>query len=293
VCPPPGEVNFYLNGVGAGNLLEGVYTSPYSAVINPTNIFADGTFSGGTSLPVICDDFASNVYFNEDWNAIVTNLSSLNSGVNTQVRWSSSTVTVDDTSQVGDLPMPNTCGVSANQTCAVNTGLTQVQAYDAAALLAIDISNIPDNTADQTALDDYSYAMWALFDTSGNGALNDPGALGLLDNEGDYADESQAITYLNAVVTEVTTDSTAVSNELSNFNINIYSYDGVTSPTCYPPQETPGPATCPSPFVPAQEFMTVTAVPEASPLAEYALYFLLGWGSVLLFRRRQISRADS
>ena len=103
----------------------------------------------------------------------------------------------------------------------------------------------------------------------------------------------QAITYLNAVVTEVTTDSTAVSNELSNFNINIYSYDGVTSPTCYPPQETPGPATCPSPFVPAQEFMSVTAVPEASPLAEYALYFLLGWGSVLLFRRRQISRADS
>jgi hypothetical protein len=281
--PPTGDVNFYLTGVGAGNILGGVYTSPYNAVINPSLINpSTGVSTGGTPILTICDDFSDNTYIDEDWAAIATTLSSLNtaSADSTLKFGDSNSLTVNDVSQATTLGI----GTGATPNYGLNVTLTsQLEAYDVAALLAIDIFGITDDTADAAQLGGYSYAMWALFDTTdalqqlSNGC---PGA-----NCGtDTAAETLAIEDLYTAVNEVTTNPGAVSSELANYNVTIYSYDGNFSPSCYP-----GPTTCSS--APPQEFISVnsvTQVPEASSLDSLAVYFLLGGASLLFFGRRQI-----
>jgi hypothetical protein len=118
---------FLLNSAGSGSNLGGVYTSPYTGEIN-----------GGTTIPVICDDFADDSFVPEQWTAYVTSLSSLDSGTDSntsELNWQNSAPTVDGT-------------------------LSQVQAYNAAALLSIGIL-----TSTGTAQEEYSFALWDLFDT--------------------------------------------------------------------------------------------------------------------------------
>ena len=55
-CAPTTN-NFCLSGVGNGNSLDGIYVSPYQAVIN------------GVPTYVICDDFEDDVQVLESWTA--------------------------------------------------------------------------------------------------------------------------------------------------------------------------------------------------------------------------------
>src|SRR5277367_1307801 len=69
VALPPPTVTFNLTGVGSGANLAGVYTSPYTGNVN-----------GGSSMSVICDDFADDSYVPETWTAYQSSLSSVVSG---------------------------------------------------------------------------------------------------------------------------------------------------------------------------------------------------------------------
>ena len=65
-----------LTSTGAGNVLDGVYTSPYT-----------GTVGGVANTPVICDDFADDSYVGESWSATVSSVASLAGNV----KWGSET----------------------------------------------------------------------------------------------------------------------------------------------------------------------------------------------------------
>jgi hypothetical protein len=258
--------NVYLDSVGSGTVLAGVYTSPYGAVFTPGSTSA----GAGTSVPAICDDFYDNSYIDEDWNTNVTTLSSLTSydltsGPDTTVKWGQSgSVAVNDTAYGGTL----------------DTTLTQVQAYDAAALLSISI--LGSTPAGDQQQQDLSYALWALFDTSQS----------LTQLSGNPTDKTNAINDLNTAVQEVISGevgTTPLSAYLSNYNVTIYSYSGVDV------GGTTSPTTCPSGPCdpPPQEMITVTSMSEPPSLGVFAVYFLLGGGCLLFFGRRGILKADS
>jgi hypothetical protein len=247
--------NLYLNGVGSGTVLAGVYTSPYSAVITPGST----SIGTGPTVPAICDDFSDNSYIGEDWNTNVTTLSALTSGPdpNTTVKWGQSgTVAVSDTS--------------------LSETLTQVEAYDVAAILSIDI--LGSTPAGDQQQQDLSYALWALFDTSES----------LAQLNGVPTDQTNAINYLNQAINEVcgacgsssSTSSTA-SSILSNYNVTIYTYIPGSGTTCA--------GSC---APPPQEMITVTSMSEPPALGVFAVYFLLGGACLLFFGRRRIVSAN-
>lgn len=62
-CAPDGN-NFCLTGVGNGNNLDGIYVSPYTAVVN------------GVTTSVICDDFSDDVQIGENWTATAYSVTS-------------------------------------------------------------------------------------------------------------------------------------------------------------------------------------------------------------------------
>jgi len=74
--PARADTAITLTGVGAGNVLDGVYTSPYT-----------GTVGGVANTPVICDDFADDSYIGESWSATVSSVASLAG----DVKWASET----------------------------------------------------------------------------------------------------------------------------------------------------------------------------------------------------------
>jgi hypothetical protein len=233
VAQPP-TATFDLTGV-EGAVLAGVFTSPYY-----------GSVGGGTTIPVICDDFSDESYVPEDWTAYVTPVSGLTSSTtDSYLKWLNtpgSTITVDSYS------------------------LSQATAYTVAAVLATDILT---SAAGSSVQQDYSYALWELFDPS--------------DAEGQLAGYTSDLTnseaYLNNAVTYVENNNIMPS---AYANVTIYSYDSAFGTSC-------GGGSCPPP---PQEFISVN-VAEAPPLAESVLYFLLVGGSFLFFGRRRILRADS
>ena len=110
-----------LTGDIYGPSLGGVYTSPYY-----------GTVGSETNVPIICDDFASETYFNESWTAYVTNLSDVPSTTTPPLKWNGG-----------------------------YGGLDKSQAYTVAAYLATEIMTSGDNIPRQQ---DLSFALWGLFD---------------------------------------------------------------------------------------------------------------------------------
>jgi hypothetical protein len=199
---PPPTVTFNLTGVGTGANLGGVYTSPYTGNIN-----------GGSSMSVICDDFADDSYVPETWTAYQSSLSSVISGTygtpDPYLKWlntPTSTVSVD--------------GMTLNQ----------AKAYTVAAVLAVDILTAPAGSQYQ---EDLSYSLWELFDYSdASAALN-----------GDVTDQTNALNYLNAAVVFAfnAADATQVQADVSA--TTIYSYDTGATGSCG------GPCTAPQEFI--------------------------------------------
>jgi hypothetical protein len=113
------EVNMTLTGVGTGANMGGVYTSPYVASIN------------GVSTYVICDDFTTDVWVGDTWEANEYTLSEVGS------------------SDPQKFTTPDWSPYSIQQE------------YDAAAVLAEDVMA---NIGNATLAGEYSYAIWTLFD---------------------------------------------------------------------------------------------------------------------------------
>jgi len=250
----PPTTTFYLDDPGpTGANLAGVYTSPYLGQVNyPTSAI----------VPVICDDFADESFVPEEWTAFVTSLSQVESG---------SYGTPDNYLKFGDTTSnPSTSGlVLGSDSVTGSWSLTQDQAYDAAAILAIDILNSSGTTQQY-----YSFAMWALFESSS--------AIGDLN---EYSVNPTIVEqYLNTAIGDVTNpnatiDGETVSAYLSGYNVTIYSYD--TGATC------PGQAGGVCASTPPQEFITVTA-PEASTPVLLAVD-LLGFIALMGFLRKRMS----
>jgi hypothetical protein len=223
----PPTTTFNLTSAGSGANLAGVYTSPYYGTVSP----------GGSTIPVICDDFADDSYVPEQWTAYVTSLSSLSSSTpDAYLKWAGATVG--------------------------STTLTQVQAYTVAAVLAVDILN-----SAGTPQEDYSFAMWGLFDPAG--------AFTQLSNYGDIPDENMAKTYLNSAVSYAFNSANAAQVTADVNAVTIYSYDkGATSSQCG------GPCTQP------QEFIAVSmAEPPSTALLGLDLLAVAG---LMFFVRRRL-----
>jgi hypothetical protein len=274
-------VKFFLNGTALGGSLDGIYTSPYQAQINDVPV----------EVPVICDDFANNSYVPETWTAYLTTLDEINAGTGTpsQLKW-------------GNADSNGNILVGSNQYDGWN--LDQKLAYDVAAYLAIRImqTSVPSATL---ASEQYSYAMWELFDANDHSISNYPDQPPPVDTVVNWLTVNyNDPTTLNAATQDVEnaidavcggpthpncSTSGGVTSVISNptvlagYNVNVYTYQSCIS----------GPCTQTSPPNPPQEFITVTAVPESSSLATLGGYLLFGGLSLLFFRRRRVSVARS
>jgi hypothetical protein len=231
----------YLVDPGSGANLAGIYTSPY-----------DGSINGGASVPIICDDFADETYQSESWTTFVTPFSSVTSegtAVDNTLKWAGA---------------------------GFDSALSQSQAYEAAAILSIDILDSASGSPTQQL---YSYALWALFDPTGTS--QNPGAITWLNNNGGSQYVSTIDGYVNTAIGDVTGNSVngqSLSSYLGNYNVTIYSYDSAILPSgCG--------GTCPPP---PQEFITVTT-PEASTPVLLAVD-LLGFMALVGFLRKRIGR---
>jgi hypothetical protein len=234
-CPlmaTPPTVTFTMTGVGSGANLGGVYTSPYVGNVN-----------GGPTIPIICDDFADDSYVPERWTAYQTQLSDILAGTadTSVLKWGSGW---------------NGTGPMSPQE------LTQSQAYSAAAILAVDILTSTGLTQEQ-----YSFAMWELFDPSGASA-----AL-----PATYQPTVKG--FVQTAVSEATGGN--LSAYLNSASVTIYSYD--TGAVCGAQFNQP----CIS--IPPQEFITVSMAEPPSPIL--LGFDLLAVGGLIFISRRRWTRS--
>lgn len=259
---PPSTVDFYLNNVTGSAQLAGVYTSPYYGGLTST-----------ANLPIICDDFSDNSYVPEEWTAYVTSLSQIpTSGDDTILKWGSA--------QSGNFSNPGV--LSSYNTWDIGN---QQEAYSIAAILQLDILNsVNNNGIASQATEDYSFALWELFDAQGNSvenwgpAVNDQ-VVNWLSSRGDSGDLQNATQDVEDAIAQYNSKS----NPLSGYNVTIYSYDAATPPACGSDFKS-GCST-----KPPQEFMTITkSVPEpnAASLYEMAAYLVFGGVAFVVSRWR-------
>lgn len=234
-CPlfaAPPTVTFNLTSVGSGANLGGVYTSPYGGNIN-----------GGPTIPVICDDFADDSYVPETWTAYVNSLSDILTGSASNLKWAAGW---------------NGTGSAATPTFS----LSQADAYATAAILAIDIL-----TSTGLTQEEYSYAMWELFDpTTAAAALP-------------VADQSTVAGFIQTAVSEATGGN--LSAYLNGATVTIYSYD--TGAMCGAQLNQP------CAHIPPQEFVSVSMAEPPSPTM--LGFDLLAVGGLIFISRRRSTRS--
>ncbi|HTZ73928.1 MAG TPA: PEP-CTERM sorting domain-containing protein [Candidatus Aquilonibacter sp.] len=64
--PVHADTTITLTSAGSGNVLDNIYTSPYT-----------GTVGGVANTPIFCDDFADDSFINESWSATVSTVANL------------------------------------------------------------------------------------------------------------------------------------------------------------------------------------------------------------------------
>jgi hypothetical protein len=101
--------------------MGGVYTSPYGISID-----------GGTTVPLICDDFTTDISIGETWSAIPTTFSAIEAGTN---------------------PLGTPKFTPAD-----------IQNYATVAVLAAELMALPDTSSYSEQLGEISYALWDVFD---------------------------------------------------------------------------------------------------------------------------------
>jgi hypothetical protein len=209
-----------LTGVGDGYVMGGVYVSPYQG--NVTNKSGNVIYSGY----VICDDFATESFLNNPWSVNVTQSAASLTG---QEKFS-----------------------NPKSFAAWNAADSAQQDYNAVSWLASNLMQ-PANMNNETLADEYSYAIWSIFD---NAAINSvTGVNGL--------SQGQVTTAVTNLITEA-------------FQMTANGYSGPTV-TVYSP----------SPASASQEFLVVqTPEPARFDLAVDMAALL---GLVVLARRRLLA----
>lgn len=228
-----------------GNNLGGVYTSPYQLEITNTI-----TGASQTSF-LICDDFATDTYFGEQWLA--------------------DTIQFTPTGLVVGGPQKFNVAANHDGTNTVvfpdgtENDYTIQQQYDAVAWLAtklfagtIGASEGSTFILDPTLANEYSYAIWQIFDSAADSGYN---------NQDPSAGDAN-------FVKDVTADMT------NAFSAGAPSSDYVI--TVYTPIESNNGRDS----FPSQEFIGVS-VPEGSTPVLLALDFVVLAGIILLVRRRK------
>jgi hypothetical protein len=109
-----------LINAGADYAFGGVYTSPYGISIN-----------GGSTVPLICDDFTTDITINETWSAIPTTFAALQAASN----------------PVGTPKF---------------TPAAEITDYAVTAVLAAELMELPNLATDQAG--EISFALWDVFD---------------------------------------------------------------------------------------------------------------------------------
>jgi len=201
-----------LTGVGNGFVMGGVYVSPYQGVVKDGN--GNVIYSGY----IICDDFETESNLNDTWDVGVGTTDPLNG----QEKFNSPGSTYWDSTK------------------------TAQQDYDAVSWLALALLH---NMNNEVLADEYSYAIWSIFDKAAIGHVTGVGALSSTD-------------VTNAVTALIT----------SAFNAGAY-----TGPTVnvYTPMINGR----------SQEFLSVST-PEASAAMILGVNLFGLVGLVWLFRRR-------
>lgn len=139
------NVSMELTGV-AGPSMDGVYTSPYQALIGPAGLTSASQFdsSNSSAATIYCDDFLTEVSIEQVWQASVTSLSALQ-GISSPLQ----TLKFDTS----------------------DSASTQQLDYMEAAFLAEELAGVSQTTSAEEA-GQLSFAIWGIFDPSALGGLS-------------------------------------------------------------------------------------------------------------------------
>jgi len=141
--------NLTLNSETTNLVMGGVYTSPYDISVQGNGLRAD-------TLALSCDDYVTDIYNGYSWDANAINLSDISNTAGDDQKFAVSSIT-----SAGNSPTV--------------TQVSTLEAYIAATYIANDILNTYNNwqtssgsaeASDATTLEDDSYALWQIFDSS-------------------------------------------------------------------------------------------------------------------------------
>lgn len=237
-------VNLYLNNLPTNGVMGGVYTSPYGISV--------GTQTS-TPLPLICDDFTTDIGVPSSWPATVTTLTSFSSSTVSSLKFA-------DPAYQGSGVLGGPTGVAED--------------YEILAVLAAELTMLPDQNSAAGA--ELSYAIWSVFDQTLYNNLINNGSTGYGNVMSGTGGQSDAVTqiknYLLGAEALVETRWNAGNTSLSGIMIDGVSLDSLTVYTASPASQS-------------QEFLQVT-MPEPSYPAVLALDLLAVVGLIVAFRGR-------
>ncbi len=200
------QVTMTLTGAGNQTVQGGVYVSPYNGTIQQ-----NGAATPPVSTLMICDDFTTDSYIGQQWQATAT--AEANAG----------------------LPGSTVKFLGSGATLSFDGGVyTQQQAYNAAGWLATQlVSPAVMGTAQQT-ID--SFAIWNIFDGGANGAVYSPeGALSASQQAAVLALEQTALTqYSSQSESNVTIYTPNASTRINPNGVNQSQEFLVVSPQAAP-----------------------------------------------------------
>jgi hypothetical protein len=195
----------------------------------------------GANQWLVCDDFETDISSGDSWTAEVNSLTS---------------------AENGDAKFTSSYSFR-------NTAYSLAEDYEAAALLAVQILQNPSDNS--TTNEDYSYALWNIFDTQA--PLPDASA-------GTY--ESEALAWAagtgNLTGTPFAADASLVNDVV--IYTPVYASGAVIPPAVpYPPG--------------SQEFFSLDPVPEGSTVAFLLFDFLVALGAFFMLRKRLVRRSTA
>jgi hypothetical protein len=254
-----------LVNAGYGNIMGGVYTSPYGVSIN-----------GGPSTLLICDDYTTNVNLNQTWNAYEATYAQLQAGPLPDPGGYNATLTPKWCLNSSGAPVY--CGSLAS------TGVADVKGYAVAAVLAAELMAL--GNTDATTQGELSYALWNVFDPTLLNSANT--GYGTLTTTGTNASTGQSGGQLGAAISDYNTALALVnaagganadlsSISISSIGTKALNVGTITGLTIY----------APSPLSASQEFLKVqVSMPEPSYPAILIIDLMAVAGLALVFRKR-------
>jgi len=182
-------VTLTLQNLDAGYVMGGVYTSPYGISINGSS----------ASVPLICDDFTTDIYEGYSWQAIPTTFAA-----------------IDSTTPTGT---PKFTPVS--DPTVVPTLAAEIQDYAVTAVLAAELMELPNFYSE--AAGDISFALWDVFDPTLLNSVSSP--YGSISPQ-DLAYAKQYLAGAEALVAGATNGNGTVN--LSAISIDGHTIEGMT-----------------------------------------------------------------